>query len=161
MFCPECGNAMRKTSEPVKEEFRGEVFEIRGVEHDVCDNCGETSFDAAALDELYTKLDDTYRTRKGLLTPKEIKQLRKNCGLTQAQFEKIIGVNPPTCSRWESGAVMQSATANNIMWLMRDVPCVADALKRKAELPGSEPACAASSEWKAVAHAARSVIEYV
>lgn len=161
MFCPECGNAMRKTSEPVKEEFRGEVFEIRGVEHGVCDNCGETSFDAAALDELYTKLDEEYRTRNGLLAPNEIKELRKSCGVTQVQFEKMIGVKTPTCSRWESGAVMQSPVANNLMWLMKDVPCAADALKRKAEIPAAEPACAASAEWNTTSQRRRNGIEYV
>lgn len=161
MFCSECGNEMKETREAVKEEFKGQEFEIRGIRHYACDACGETSFDADALDELYTRLDEKYRELHGFLTPREIKELRKACGVTQAQFERMIGVKTPTCSRWESGAVMQSTVANNLMWLIKDVPCAADALKRKAEIPAAEPACAASAEWNAASPRRRNGIEYV
>ena len=48
MFCSECGNEMKETREAVKEEFKGQEFEIRGIRHYACDACGETSFDADA-----------------------------------------------------------------------------------------------------------------
>ena len=159
MFCPECGRGMRKTSEAVKEDFKGEPFEVAGIEHYACDACGETAFDAAEEGRLYTELDRAYRKRKGFLTPEEIKALRKSCGVTQAEFERMLGVKPPTCSRWESGAVLQSPTANQLMWLMRDTPCSIDALKRKAEIPASEPICFMSAER--TASPARTEVEYV
>ena len=65
MLCSECGSNMRLTTEVVKEKFRGEEFEIDGVEHYVCDNCGETSFDAAAIDKLYTIIEEEYPRRHG------------------------------------------------------------------------------------------------
>ena len=159
MFCPECGHGMRKTNEPIEETFKGETFAVEGIDHYVCDACGETAFDAASSGRLYTEMDRAYRRRNGFLTPEEIKALRKSCGATQAEFERMLGVKPPTCSRWESGAVMQSATANQLMWLMKDMPCVYDALKRKAEIPASDSVCVMSAEW--AASSARTEVEYV
>ena len=46
MFCPECGGDMRKTNEAILEELKGEVLEVPGIDHYVCDACGETEFDA-------------------------------------------------------------------------------------------------------------------
>ena len=69
MFCSECGNEMKETREAVKEEFKGQEFEIRGIRHYACDACGETSFDADALDELYTRLDEKYRELHGFRHP--------------------------------------------------------------------------------------------
>ena len=84
------------------------------------------------MKKLHEQLVRAYRSRNGFLTPEEIKGVRKSCGVTQSEFERMLGVKPPTCSRWESGAVLQSPTANQLMWLMKSAPCVIDALKRKA-----------------------------
>lgn len=160
MFCPECGGDMRKTNEAVREEFKGEVLEVLGIDHYVCDVCGETAFDACDMKKLHEQLDRAYRSRNGFLTPEEIKGLRKSCGVTQSEFERMLGVKPPTCSRWESGAVLQSPTANQLMWLMKGTPCVIDALKRKAEMPTSEPVCVGRAKWKASTKE-RAEVEYV
>ena len=48
--------------------------------------------------------------------------MRSDLGLTQHEFESLLGVSKPTASRWENGASQQSITANNLMRLIRDVP---------------------------------------
>lgn len=69
MFCPECGGDMRKTNEAILEEFKGEVLEVLGIGHYICDDCGETAFDACDMKKLHEQLDRAYRSRNGFLTP--------------------------------------------------------------------------------------------
>ena len=59
MFCPECGDDMRKTNEAIREE----VLEVLGIDHYVCDACGETAFDACDMKKLHEQLDRAYRSR--------------------------------------------------------------------------------------------------
>lgn len=40
--------------------------------------------------------------------------------MTQSQFENLMGVSKPTCSRWENGAAVQSETSNKLMILFRE-----------------------------------------
>lgn len=74
---------MRKTNEAILEEFKGEVLEVPGIDHYVCDACGETAFDACDMKKLHEQLDHAYRSRNGFLTPEEIKGLRKASGRRQ------------------------------------------------------------------------------
>lgn len=71
MFCPECGGDMRKTNEAIREDFKGEVLEVPGIDHYVCDVCGETAFDACDMKKLHEQLVRAYRSHKGFLTPGE------------------------------------------------------------------------------------------
>ena len=43
---------------------------------------------------------------------------------------------------------------------MKGTPCVIDALKRKAEMPTSEPVCVGRAKWKASTKE-RAEVEYV
>ena len=63
-----------------------------------------------------------YAKAHELLSPSEIRHLRSDLGLTQHDFESVLGVSKPTASRWENGASQQSITANTLMRLIRDVP---------------------------------------
>ena len=133
MRCTECGSEMRFTSEPMKERYKGEEFTVTGIERWVCDECGNDVMKAEEADRLGRKLVDAYATRKGLLLPSEIRELRESLGMSQKDFEKLIGVSSPTVSRWETGAVQQSKTADNLMRLIRDVPDARNHMLEKTE----------------------------
>lgn len=62
MFCPECGGDMRKTNEAIREDFKGKVLEVPGIDHYVCDVCGETAFDACDMKKLHEQLVRAYRS---------------------------------------------------------------------------------------------------
>jgi transcriptional regulator with XRE-family HTH domain len=62
------------------------------------------------------------------LQPGEILAIRESLGYSQARFEKLLRVGQKTVVRWEKGTVFQSATADQLMRLVRDVPAVADVL---------------------------------
>ena len=77
---------------------------------------------ASAATKLAHALACQYAKAHELLSPSDIKDLRSDLGLTQHEFESLLGVSKPTASRWENGASQQSITANTLMRLIRDVP---------------------------------------
>lgn len=121
MRCMECGKEMQFTTAPMTEIYRGEKITVKGIEHYICE-CGNDEMTAAEATKLAHALASQYAKAHGLLSPSDIKDLRSDLGLTQREFESLLGVSKPTASRWENGASQQSITANNLMKLIRDVP---------------------------------------
>ncbi len=129
MICPECGTPMILSSEPVKETYRNETFVLAGFTRYACPECGNDIMSAQEATRLGRALAEKYAQRHGLLTASQIKEIRKSLGLTQKELERLIGVASPTVSRWETGAMQQSATADKLLRLIRDVPAAADYLR--------------------------------
>lgn len=128
MRCIECGHELRLTREPLTETYRGETFTIEGIERLACDECGEYEIGIKEADALSEAITEAYAKRHGLLAPTEIKKIRKSLKMTQAQFEKLLGVTKPTVSRWENGASQPTATACQLMRVVRDYPLVLPSL---------------------------------
>lgn len=128
MKCVECGHELRLTREPLTETYRGETFTVEGIERLTCDGCGEYEIDATEAGRLSEAIIEAYAKRHGLLAPAEIKAIRKALKMTQAQFEKLLGVAKPTVSRWENGASQPTATACQLMRAIRDCPSVLPSL---------------------------------
>lgn len=135
MFCCECGSEMRFTSEPVTETFHGESFTVDGIERHVCDACGNDVMSADMATKLAAELARMYAEKTGMLAPGEIRDIRKKLGLTQTEFEKLVGVSSPTACRWERGSSLQSKSADLLLRLIRDVPDAARYLEREAGIP--------------------------
>ena len=142
MRCLMCGGELYETSAPMIEEYRGERFKIDGIKRHVCRECGEDVMSAEMADRLAKELVDAYAHAHGLLTPSEIRGVRTRFGLRQSDFERLLGVSTPTCSRWETGAVQQSRTADKLMRVIRDVPGVyeylADDSKQLSVIAGAK-----------------------
>lgn len=137
MRCTECGHELRLTSEPFTETYRGEKFTIEGIERLVCDECGEYEIGIKEAGMLSEAITEAYAKRHGLLAPTEIKKIRKSFKMTQAQFEKLLGVAKPTVSRWENGASQPTTTACQLMRAIRDCPSVLPVLGFRVEGTGS------------------------
>ena len=150
MFCHECGASLRETREPMREPYRGEEFVIEGVCHYQCDECGEYMIDGENANELSRRLHEEYARRHGLLSPAQIRAIRTALGVSQKQFEAMLGVSSPTVSRWETGYMQQTLVADNLIRLVGQVPGAADLLMRRAnvtprktpviDFPAAEPA---------------------
>jgi putative zinc finger/helix-turn-helix YgiT family protein len=54
----------------------------------------------------------------GVMTPRQIKGLRKLYNLTQAEFAKITKLGEATLSRWERGVLIQNEAYDNYMYLL-------------------------------------------
>lgn len=120
MRCLECGAEMRWTDEPITEEYRGENITVSGIGRYVCDQCGNDEMAAKDAERLARSLASEYAHARGLLSPDEIKEFRTSIGITQKEFERMVGVSSPTVSRWESGAMQQSKPVDNLIRAMRD-----------------------------------------
>ena len=133
MICVECGSEMRKSTEPIKEIFRGEELTITSVEHYKCDHCGEIVLSADNGKIFDNKLVEQYAKVSGL-SPSEIKSFRTQLGLKQTEFEKMLGVTSPSVSRWESGKVCQSKPVDLLMRAYMDAPYLAETRIAKCEI---------------------------
>ena len=127
MRCMECGKEMKLTTAPLTEPYRGESFTVDGIEHYVCE-CGNVEMSSSEATKLAKALATQYAKARSLLSPDDIKTLRTDLGLTQREFESIMGVSKPTVSRWENGASQQSDMADRYMKAIRDVPAFRDYL---------------------------------
>lgn len=93
-----------------------------------CQSCKEDFYAPGQLTELQRRAADRIRADEGLLTPAEIKAIREGMGLTQAEFEKLLGVGEKTVIRWEKGTVFQSRATDSLLRLVGNVPKAAQYL---------------------------------
>ena len=56
----------------------------------------------------------------GVLTPREIRDIRARHGLTQAEFARLTRFGEATIKRWESGLLIQNASADQYLRLLRE-----------------------------------------
>lgn len=150
MRCPECGGELRETRDPMREPYRGEEFVVEGILHHQCDSCGEYLIGLEEEALLSRRLHEEYARRHDLLSPAQIRATRTALGVSQKQFEAMLGVSSPTVSRWETGYMQQTLVADNLIRLVGQVPGAADLLMRRAnvtprktpviDFPAAEPA---------------------
>ncbi|MDZ4166725.1 MAG: type II toxin-antitoxin system MqsA family antitoxin [Coriobacteriia bacterium] len=123
--CPVCGarGALHWSDEPLHEEFDdGDVAVVEGFRYERCAACGETLVRGADLDELQRRTVTVARTDLERLSSEEIREARFALGLTQSELESQLGVSAGTVGRWERGEVLQGATADRLMRLIRHHP---------------------------------------
>ena len=120
--CGECGSAVSPSTDPISVELRGQTVAVPNLEHSVCQRCGEVYLDLRGIQRLQSEAVRLSKQARGLLTPDEIRELRRSLGLSQASFEQLLGTGPKTVVRWEKGTVFQSATADRLMRLVRAKP---------------------------------------
>lgn len=150
MLCMECGSKMRVSSEPIVEEYKGVSITATGIEHYVCDQCGEYELGPEASGELSRQLAEGYARARGLLTPSQIRTARMELGLTQAEFESILGVSTPTASRWENGAMAPSKSVCRLIEVYVNNPKLIQS-RVLDELESYKPkstSCVAQLGWK-------------
>lgn len=75
-------------------------------------------------DESFEKVLHQLRTEAGLLTPAEIREQRKQLGLTQEQFANQLNVAKETVSRWETGGQIQQRGFDTLLRLYFHFPDV-------------------------------------
>lgn len=76
-----------------------------------CGSCGAISLNDDATDRMVEAL----RTAAGLLSPKEIRDNRKQLQLTQDAMAASLGIAVSTLSRWETGAQLQQRCMDKML----------------------------------------------
>jgi len=117
------------------------------IDAPTCLDCGEFFLSPDALDEVQIRANELIRKEEGLLLPQRIASIREKLGLTQAQFERLLGVGPKTVVRWEKGTVFQNSATDNLLRLLESVPEAAPFLaKRQGVTLGRTTGLAAGSQ---------------
>ncbi len=83
-----------------------------------CDCGAEDVYLPGMAEESMRRATAKVREEEGLLTPEQVRAIRHRLGLTQAEFERLLGVGTNVTSRWETGTVPQSAAMDSLLRLI-------------------------------------------
>ncbi len=138
-ICPNCEKETTidriRTKEPI--EVRGEPIEVE-TEFSKCVECGEEFENTRGHDALEIAYRE-YRARHGMLQPEQVRDWRKNIGLTQKELSALLGWGGATLSRYENGALQDEAhekilrlamDPRNLLTLLRETPTALSDEKR-------------------------------
>jgi HTH-type transcriptional regulator / antitoxin MqsA len=130
--CPVCGNRTVRGSGSIRTTVNGETVSVPSIEHRKCSWCDEVLMDLDSAFKLNQNAAAIYRKKHGLLAADEIRAIREQLGLTQAQLASLLRLGANTISRWESSRNVQSAAMDTVLRLIRDVPGSLEYLKERA-----------------------------
>jgi transcriptional regulator with XRE-family HTH domain len=102
-----CGAKLKVKPIPLyhyKECGLPNVF-LAGIDIAVCAKCGERYPIVPSILELYEKISEAVALKPVILTPREIKFLRKQLGLTAARWATYLKMDKSYVSRIENGHV--------------------------------------------------------
>jgi len=146
MNCDECGGSIAVERGAVRRYDIGGLphVELRGVEVEKCEQCGHESIAIPRIGQLHSVLARLMANQPRMISPVEIRFLRKHVGLSTAGFAKIMGVARETVSRWENGSQPMGAVADRLLRMIvlshqpADSYAVEDLLRSLNDTPALE-----------------------
>lgn len=93
-----------------------------------CTSCGSEFYLPGQMAAEQTLATSKIREESALLDSQEIIAIRESYGLTQAAFEKLLGVGAKTVVRWERGTVFQNRATDALLRVIGAVPAAAQHL---------------------------------
>ncbi|MDP6542556.1 MAG: DUF4065 domain-containing protein [Phycisphaerae bacterium] len=133
-FCPGCEEYYE-----TKVAERRETYTVRDreitvpVAVELCSGCGESigsdEADQAILDAVYSE----YRRQADLLTPEDIRDIRKRYRLSQKSFAALLGMSEATINRYEKGG-LQDRPNDTAIRACKTPEILRDMLKRRGYL---------------------------
>jgi putative zinc finger/helix-turn-helix YgiT family protein len=130
--CPSCGTTMIEKRGTLRLPVNGEEISVPSARHLSCPKCGEVVLRFQDAKRLHEDAIAIYRKKHGLLSAEEIRAIRKQFSLTQAELSALLRLGANTVSRWESGRNVQTAAMDMLLRLIRDLPGSIDYLRRVA-----------------------------
>lgn len=127
-MCPICEAGQLHThTEWIDVEHLGQQGRIES-HYSECDACG--SEQAGATEARFNKraMVAFKKQVQGLLTGKQVRDLRKAWGLSQDEAAKVFGGGPVAFSKYEADDVMQSDAMDKLLRMADEVPTVLDKL---------------------------------
>lgn len=86
-----------------------------------CPACGEEYYWPAQMDVVERRAREAL-AEQDAVRPERVRALRERLGLTQFQFEDLLGVGRNTVVRWESGQVTPNAATATLLRLLEARP---------------------------------------
>jgi putative zinc finger/helix-turn-helix YgiT family protein len=123
-----CGHCRQREVYPIEEAYTTEIVHdgrsytvtLPSLRRFRCRKCDDTVLDT----EANIQISQAFRRHAGLLTPEEIRQKRKELGLTQEELAERLSVAEATLSRWENGWQIQQRSLDKLLRLYFDLPQV-------------------------------------
>lgn len=119
-LCDSCGElSLHQTCVVQSFPYRKEGEEVQltaEVPAWRCTNCGFEFTDGDA-EEVRHEAVCRYL---GVLSPREVRELRSNYRLTQSEFAQLTGFGEASIKRWETGLNIQNKAADKLLRLLRD-----------------------------------------
>lgn len=117
-ICPSCEGPATTSIEDDTVEF-GDLEIAITMPVRACSDC-----DIQFLDYVGERIETEaiYRSH-GLLTPWQIRDIRRRRGLSRAAFAEITGLGEATIKRWERGAIAQNRANDRYVRLLADDSC--------------------------------------
>ena len=115
-----CGGRYHAADETVTVRLSGMQAQVtRGLFR--CAKCGDEQRTVEQREAAERDAVERMRAAHGLLTPREIRQLREAVGLTAAQLgELLYGVPRGVVEGWERGRYLQNRAADALLRSLRD-----------------------------------------
>lgn len=142
-ICPICeeGHLQHKVDSH-SVDYHGQHANL-DIHFSVCTACGS---EQAGADELRKNKRIMIEFRKkvdGLLTGSQVRSIRKNLGLSQAEAARVFGGGPVAFSKYENDDVTQSEAMDKLLRLASRLPAAMDILQNPAHMI---PDCQRSDE---------------
>jgi len=115
-ICPICASAsMKELTRSSSINYKGNQFSIESLEYTQCNDCGFEIIPPTQKKRNDCKIRDCRREIDGLLTGAEIKEIRKELGLSQERAFQIFGGGKNAFSKYERGEVVQSISMDRLL----------------------------------------------
>lgn len=91
---------------------------LEGISVYVCPYCETKVAQIPKIEQLHDLIGRALAAKPAPLTGAEVRFLRKNLGISARKWAEMIGVDPATLSRWESGGQKCSASLDLLVRLL-------------------------------------------
>lgn len=132
-LCPFCNKEVEVQERKVIEEIKDLNIEYTEKFY-YCLEDDEEFYDEELSKENYINATDEYKKAKGLLTSKEIKEIREKYSLSQSDIALILGMGQITVTRYETG-IIQEKTHDILLRIVNDEPHYLVELLSESKLP--------------------------
>lgn len=138
ILCPVCGSeSLTPGTHDLGLTSGDRKFLVSGLEHYDCATCGA---DPAFPDQIRRndlKIADGKRRADGLLTGAEIREIREDLGLSQADAAALFGGGANAFSKYERGQVVQSVPMDRLLRVVRAYPFTTAVLRTECTEVGA------------------------
>lgn len=115
--CPICNGELLKETREGTIPYKGKIltFQMKG---DYCEVCGEGFHDDAEQKKITNSIILAKRTADDLLTPEDVKRIRRKANLTQVEAQDIFGGGVNAFSKYERAEVTQPRSTDLLLRLL-------------------------------------------
>ena len=139
MRCPNCGAKMHHETRDEVLRYKGQSMTLHKCSGDFCAACGEGVWDEASYRRVTEAQKALIRAVDG--NPSEdVRRLRKQLKMTQAELAEVFGVGKVAFSRYERGETTPPAPVLKLLRLIAKHPELLDEVRKETTRPSDASA---------------------